>query len=292
MRKRSLLFGVCLSLCLLAGCAGSTEPSSKPVVPPESDLLPAGKTGESIVIEDGLPWFMTLRIVSGAETGELVLAENSETGSGVYTLSTRSLSRKDLPKDPLQDGQLINVYYESFTESWPMNFGGVSAIEIVDSSFNNRAAIYLQVLEDLWDKDSGLNDGVEIIGVDLSQTSLTPAEQSAVAWVFAGNRGTDLVEGSLEELIAQGYITAVPLSSTGSGVDLNDPKYYWYHWENGCHFSITEQPMEGTYSLVPVTFDAQKWRSSLGAYFFCDCTSVQSALGKWSDYTIGSEMIS
>jgi len=154
MRKHILLMSVCLSLCLLAGCAGSTEPSSKPVVPPESDLLPAGKTGESIVIEDGLPWFMTLRIVSGAETGELVLAENSETGSGVYTLSTRSLSRKDLPKDPLQDGQLINVYYESFTESWPMNFGGVSAIEIVDSSFNNRAAIYLQVLEDLWDKDS------------------------------------------------------------------------------------------------------------------------------------------
>ena len=87
MRKRSLLFGICLSLCLLAGCAGSTEPSSKPVVPPESDLLPAGKTDESIVIEDGPPWFMTLRIVSGTETGELVLAENSETGSGVYTLS-------------------------------------------------------------------------------------------------------------------------------------------------------------------------------------------------------------
>ena len=292
MRKRSLLFGICLSLCLLAGCAGSTEPSSKPVVPPESDLLPAGKTGESIVIEDGLPWFMTLRIVSSAETGELVLAENSETGSGVYTLSTRSLSRKDLPKDPLQDGQLINVYYESFTESWPMNFGGVSAIEIVDSSFNNRAAIYLQVLEDLWDKDSGLNDGVEIIGVDLSQTSLTPAEQSAVAWVFAGNRGTDLVEGSLEELIAQGYITAVPLSSTGSGVDLNDPKYYWYHWENGCHFSITEPPEEIADAYTLSLFDAQKWRSSMGAYFFSNCWLIPAETGGWSGYDIGAEAIS
>ena len=50
--------------------------------------------------------------------------------------------------------------------------------------------------------------------------------------------------------------------------------------------------MEDTYSLTPVTFDAQKWRSSLGAYFFSNCTAVQSALGEWSDYTIGSEMIS
>ena len=50
--------------------------------------------------------------------------------------------------------------------------------------------------------------------------------------------------------------------------------------------------MEGTYNLTPVTFDAQKWRSSLGAYFFCDCTAVQSALGEWSEYQIGSEAIS
>ena len=50
--------------------------------------------------------------------------------------------------------------------------------------------------------------------------------------------------------------------------------------------------MEGVYSLTPVTFDAQKWRSSLGAYWFSDCTALQSPLGEWSDYTIGSEMIS
>ena len=50
--------------------------------------------------------------------------------------------------------------------------------------------------------------------------------------------------------------------------------------------------MEGVYSLRPVTFDAQKWRSGLGAYFFCDCTSVQSALGQWDGYAVGAEAIS
>ena len=173
-----------------------------------------------------------------------------------------------------------------------MDFGGVTAIEIVNGGFDDRAALYLEVLEDLWEVDSGLNNGVDVIGVDLSQTSLSPAEQAAVAWVFAGNHGAELVEGSVADLVEQGWITATSLSSSGSGADLTEPKYYFYEWENGCHFSITEQPTEGTYSLTPVTFDAQKWRSSLGAYFFCDCTALQSALGEWSAYQIGSEMIS
>ena len=129
--------------------------------------------------------------------------------------------------------------------------------------------------------------GVEVIGVDLSQTSLSPAEQAAAAWVFAGNHGAELVEGTLEALMDQGYITGDPLGTEDAPSDAK----FW-HWENGCHFSITEQPMEGTYSLTPVTFDAMKWRSSLGAYFFSDCTAVQSALGDWSGYRIGAEMIS
>ena len=55
--------------------------------------------------------------------------------------------------------------------------------------------------------------------------------------------------------------------------------------------SIREKPVVGSYSLKPIAFDAQKWRSSLGAYFFHSCTSVQSALGEWGDYQIGSQMI-
>jgi hypothetical protein len=147
-------------------------------------------------------------------------------------------------------------------------------------------------LEDLWETDSGLNEDVELVGVDLSATSLPGSEQSAVAWAFAARHDAAPVEGTLEELAEQGYISATPISTTGSGTDLNEPKYYFHSWEDGCHFSITEQPTEGTYSLVSVTFDAMKWRSGLGAYFFNDCTSVQSALGYWGEYHIGSEMIS
>ena len=51
-----------------------------------------------------------------------------------------------------------------------------------------------------------------------------------------------------------------------------------------CHFSITEK--EGSSTL---TFDARKWRSGLGAYFFCDCTAEPEEDGR---YVVGSEAIS
>lgn len=287
MKKWCLFLGLYFCLALTAGCAGRSTDSPQ-AVEPEPD------TGTDTVVQivDKPPWFLTCRIVDGAESGQLLLAEQGDTATSIYTLSMDSLTFEPQFIEPLRSGQLINVYYESFTEAWPMNFGGVSAIEILEVGFDDRCSLYLQVLEDLWEADSGLNNGVEVIGMDLSQTSLSPSEQAAVGWIFAGRHGAEVVDGTLNELVEQGWITATPLSISGSGTDLSEPKHYFYEWENGCHFSITEQPMEGTYSLVPVTFDAQKWRSSLGAYWFCDCTAVQSALGEWSDYSIGSEVIS
>jgi len=290
MRKWSLFLTLYFTLCLLAGCAAGKN-STTPDPPPDSGSSPV--SGETAELTDHGPWFVTARIVSGELPGTLLLAEHGAEASSVYTLSAEALTFEPEFKEPLRSGQLINIYYDSFTEGWPMNFGGVTAIELPEHGFDDRCALYLRVLEDLWEKDSGLNGGVEVIGVDLSQTSLNPAERSAVAMAFAANHGVELLEDSLESLTEQGVITAHPLTSSGSGTDPNEPKYYFYEWENGIHFSITEQEMEGVYhGLIPVTFTARKWRSSLGAYWFSDCTAVQSALGEWSDYSIGSEMIS
>ena len=66
-------------------------------------------------------------------------------------------------------------------------------------------------------------------------------------------------------------------------------------WEEGCLFTITEQETgdnELNGARNTVTFDAQKWRSALGAYFFCDCTASQDIDGRWGDYTVGSQAIS
>lgn len=285
MKKWCLFLGLYFCLALLVSCAGIASDHTDKNPPADSGIA-------SVPTEDSDSLMMTLRIIDGAETGHLLLAENGDTGNGVYTLSLEQLDFEFQLTAPLRNGQLINVYYGAFTEAWPMEFGGVSKIEIVEGGFDNRTNLYLTVLDDLWEVDPALSEGVEYIGMDLTQTSLTPAEQAAVSWIFAGKHGAEPVDGSLSELIEQGWITATPLSISGSGTDLNEPEHFFYEWETGCHFSIVEQPMEGTYSLTPVTFDAQKWRSSLGAYMFCDCTSVQSALGEWSEYQIGAEAIS
>ena len=261
MRKWTLFLTLYFCACLLAGCAAGNNSTAPD---PLSDSGGSPIPGETAELTDNGPWFVTARIVSGELPGTLLLAEHGAETASVYTLSTESLTFEPKWDGSLRSGQLINVYYDSFTEGWPMNFGGVTAIELLEYGFDDRCALYLRALEDLWEKDSGLNGGVEVIGVDLSQTSLNPAERSAVAWAFAERHGAKLLEEPLESLM-----------------------------ENGIHFSITEQEPEGVYhGLIPVTFTAQKWRSSLGAYWLSDCTAVQSALGEWSDYTVGAEMIS
>lgn len=143
-----------------------------------------------------------------------------------------------------------------------------ASAEAPEEPVSEKLALYRQVLEDLWTTDSGLNEDVSIIGVDLSSTSLTGQEQSALAEEFAAAHGIELVEGTWQELCDAGYIDVENL-----------------YWAEGCHFSITER--EGS----ALAFDAQKWRSGLGAYFFSDCTAAQSESGEWT-YTVGVHAIS
>ena len=41
-----------------------------------------------------------------------------------------------------------------------------------------------------------------------------------------------------------------------------------------------------------VSFNAQKWRTSLGAYGFSRCAALRHAGGAWTNYTVGDEYIS
>ena len=145
-------------------------------------------------------------------------------------------------------------------------------------------ALYLKVLEDLWNVDSGLNDGISQIGIDLSELShLTEAEKETVMHEFASKHNLPYIVGTWKELCEQGYIDQENL-----------------YWEDGLFFSIKTN--EDAVWNLPATkdgdsapelteFDAQKWRSGLGAYYFGQCTAQKNADGKWS-YTVGQEAIS
>ncbi len=144
--------------------------------------------------------------------------------------------------------------------------------------------LYLEVLEDLWNVDPGLNSEISQIGIDLSELShLTEVEKGTVMSEFASKHNLPYIVGTWEELCEQGFIDKENL-----------------YWEDGLFFSIkTNEDAERNLPAIkdgdPVpeltSFDAQKWRSGLGAYYFGQCTAQKNADGKWS-YTVGQEAIS
>lgn len=293
--KRAWFFvfiSVYLCLCLLASCAasggnGGEEP-------------PAEESGESTVV---------CRVIS-QQDGTLLLAGTDE-GTGLYQLHPEAdvLTVDGAAFDPAAPdayaafpesslvGAVASVRYNGgIQESWPMGFSGVTGVDISSTEgFNDLCGLYLQVLEDLWSVDAGLNRDLTTVGVDLSRTRLSPGERSAVAYAFGVSHGVTAVEGTWEDLVEQGYITGEPLEG-GKG--------QFYQWEDGCLFAIEESdepaavnmPDLGPGETAPgydvVAFDASKWRSSLGAYMFTDCSAVSNGGGHWDGYTVGAEMIS
>ena len=295
-RSLSLLLSLVLLCALLAGCAGTACP-------------PASGGGDQEPSPKGAPATARCRVVSVSENNVLLLADVDSERGDIYTLDAGELSlehdqaeRGELLADSqLAAGALVEVAYGGdILESYPALFGGVERITVLPDRFDDRCALYLRVLNDLWGKDEGLNSsGVEYISVDLAATSLTPAERSAVAWTFAQSHGAEPMELSYEQLCAEGYISGL------EGEDI------FPAWENGVLFTITETDDPVTFNLpslseggkLPsmtqynikntVSFDASKWRTALGAYGFSKCVAVQNNDGVWGDYHInGPEWIS
>ena len=290
-------FAALLCLCLLAGC-GRTDSTGNTCraeeTPGGGDV--SGKTEKPG--ESAEPAGETFRIVREEKDG-LLLARVGGGPADVYTLSLpdtgvtldgEAFDRNEpgayqaLPGSTLT-GALAEITYGTVLETYPGQLGGATAVNIRSDGFDDRCALYLRVLDDLWNVDGGLNGGVTSVSVDLSQTSLSESEQTAVAWTFAGEHGiSQVLSLNYEQLAAEGYLTGADPDSDGMPC-----------WEEGCLFTIAEQESENHVqngARNTVTFDAQKWRSALGAYFFCDCTASQDIDGRWGDYTVGSQAIS
>ena len=295
-RSLSLLLILSLLCALLAGCAGTACP-------------PASGGGDQEPSPKGAPATARCRVVSVSENNVLLLADVDSERGDIYTLDASGLPLYREPTERgelLADGQLavgalVEVAYGGdILESYPALFGGVERITVLPDEFDDRCALYLRVLNDLWGKDEGLNSsGVEYISVDLSATSLSPAERSAVAWTFAQSHSAEPMELSYEQLCAEGYISGL----TGENA--------FPQWEKGILFTITETDDPVTFNLpslseggeLPsmtqynikntVSFDASKWRTALGAYGFSECVAAQDNSGVWGDYRInGPEWIS
>lgn len=328
MKFRTWVLLLALCLCLSA-CGGA--PAEEPQGPDGTAVKtqegkPAPGSPPSLA-EDEEPTVVTCRVVDGAEGGNLLLAELDEGlygGTGVYRLNLQNggarvtilygdrpagksqptavpvyLDGEPADASVLEDGMAVDVAFNGFVaESFPAQFGEVYSVSAWSRGRGRNpmgttydlCGLYLQVLDDLWRKDPGLNEDIPQAALDLSRApgELTEGEKAALVWRFGELHGVAAFAATFEELRDQGYLSAEPLGE-------NAPEgAAFLHWEDGCFFSI--EPNEGheeeIYSLPVIFFDAEKWRSSLGAYCFYDCSAMWAEGGSWTGYQIGSEMIS
>ena len=226
---------------------------------------------------------MTLRVVDDALDGTLVLAGETE----LYTLPleglTLYLDGSSMDASEIESGMRAEVWYTGgVQETYPAKFSQVVAVSLSreDDARYDLCGLYLQVLEDLWNKDAGLNGGAEIVSVDLSKApgGLTAGEKAAIAYVFAQKHGVQGLTMTFDELREEGYLTGEKLENGSTA----------YSFANGLLFTIT--PEETQENGASVCFSAGKWRSPLGAYYFTKCTASRGDSG-W-EYSVGAELIS
>lgn len=301
--KRVFILTLCL---LLTACAPAAETPESPART-EGPAAPADPAGvPPSLAEDEEPTVLTCRVVDGAEDGNLLLAELDEGlygGTGVYRLNVKdvpvTLDGEAAEPSVLEDGMAVDVAFNGHVlESFPAQLGEVYSVSAWSrgrgrnggGTMFDLCGLYLQVLDDLWKKDPALNEDVSQIALDLSQApgELTEGEKLALVHRFGELHGVVAFAATFEELKEQGYLTSEPL---GDGAPEGAA---FLHWEDGCLFSITpSEDHEGeSYSLPTLFFNAEKWRSSLGAYGFYDCSAGWGQVSTWNGYQIGSEMIS
>ena len=230
---------------------------------------------------------MTLRVVGDGADGTLVLAGETE----IYTLPldgvTLYLDGSSVSASEIESGMSAEVWYTGgVQETYPAKFSQVVAVSFsrgTDDPQYDLCGLYLQVLEDLWNADGGLNGGAEIVSVDLSKApgGLTAGEKDAVAYVFAQKHGVQGLTMTFDELREEGYLAGEKLENGSTA----------YSFTNGLLFAITpDEGADGDYTAPVIAFDAEKWRSPLGAYCFTKCTASRGGSG-W-EYSVGAELVS
>ncbi len=235
---------------------------------------------------------LSLNGFRGEETaqpdGTILAADLANNGVSIY------LDGEPAQLSDLQDGMNVEISFNGLVaESFPAQLGNpyelhaysIGAPQCPGGGYFDLCGLYLQVLDDLWQKDPGLNSDIALAGLDLSEApgGLLDSEKAALAHRFGELHGVEVVQGTFEELVQEGYLTQVK--------DVPD----LYQWEDGCLFTLSlnhDHDDEIYFGLPVLFFDAQKWRSPLGGYYLSDCSVVWSEMGTWSGYKIGSEAIS
>lgn len=252
-----------LALPLFAGCTAAPKLEAPPAA-----ATPGSEAPGTAAVEPEGGALLTGTVIDVSD-GSLLLAGEGDY-DGLYRLSLDGVPVEPGGVETLCVGKRAEVTFGgTVAECFPGIPGGVTRVRAVDGDLS-PFVLYRQVLFDLMETDDGLNGGARYLGVDLSgATNLTGGEKLALQYLLEQRYGLSVLPGTFDELCEQGYIDRDAL-----------------YWEDGVLLRVALVE-DGTDTF---RFDAEKWRSGLGAIYWTDCTAARGADG-WT-YEVGGFAIS
>ncbi len=164
-------------------------------------------------------------------------------------------------EEELTEGELVNIYYNGIIlESYPCQLPEIYAIEKVGKE-DCLVSLYLDIFQELYEEDSGLNSDIKEIGVNVKNVkNLTEMEKEALIYLIGRAWNLEAFATDYEALKAEGR-----LSEDG------------YYYEEGILFTVEATEEEKN----SFSFSAEKWRSGLGAIGYSNGRAKKEN-GKWS----------
>lgn len=165
-----ILCAVCGWITWAAGSKIDTAPSmTGQAAFPSGDPpleIPAASSADETPDSDSIT--LTCRIVSGADTGILIL-ESQTDAADIYMLNINkhSFTAQSPEFERLENDMLLRITYDgTILGSYPAQFGGILEILVLEGGTDNPEELYPDVPDELWETDPESNGGI----TDLAQT--------------------------------------------------------------------------------------------------------------------------
>jgi len=275
------LLTLLLAALLLTGCRGTICPPLKVEdTPPESHTICPTPPPDMVAPGADAPTRdYTIAHFLNENTALLYDEDGALYTLGITDLLITAQDERVLSPDDLAVGQRVSIFFDGgIGLSYPGFFVEPTKL-IVQEASTNLLGLYLQLFDELWEMDSGINDGISVLAFDFGSPfyqllltppversyALTQAQKNALFFILSSRLGYEVFESDFETLCADGYII--------------EEESGFCHFPSGLLFELkVEEECADGFQLV-----ISKWRSSLGAILTHGEASCID--GRWS-YTL------
>ncbi len=249
--------------CILLFCIGCAKESKgqNPSHTPSASAIKNKPTAKSEKVMNG-------KIIK-IENDMILVADTEQIG--LYQISSDAFLG-DISL--LSSGDMVEIGFDGLVlETYPAILANIQYIMFLEKS-QHIVGLYYDIFMKLYNADLALNADINLIALDLTKDkNLTDSEKNALLYLLWNTTHLQSREATYEDLLSENLITL-------------DAHTGYSEFKTGVLLKLETSEAE----KESFSFNAEKWRSSLGAYFFTDCQAKKEN-GKWI-FEIGSEMIS